>query len=151
MYRKRTQLIKCSNKNGFSNFFFFLTGDPERNKNAVPSSEIPSYLQEAIAADLAEEKKRQEERQRERDSVKFRIFYENEERSHTMHKACTIGDLMVWQFFFSLPPKILQTPSRNTLWLCLDWHSTSLQTASVFVMSAITLHPSKYWTIFQSP
>lgn len=61
----------------------------------MPTSEIPQYLQDAIAADLAEEKKRAEERQRERDSIKLRIFHDKEDRSLTVHKTLPIGDILV--------------------------------------------------------
>ena len=60
----------------------------------MPTSEIPQYLQDAIAADLAEEKKRAEERQRERDSIKLRIFHDKEDRSLTVHKTLPIAALL---------------------------------------------------------
>ena len=77
-------------------------GDPERNKNGVAANDIPQYLQDAIAADLAEEKKRQEERQRDRDSIKFRVYYLTEDRHITVLKTAPIGDILVR----SLLPKI---------------------------------------------
>lgn len=72
-----------------------MPGDPERNKTGVAREDIPQYLKDAIASDLLEEKKRQEERQRERDTIKFRVFYEVEERALSALKSQPLSDVLV--------------------------------------------------------